>query len=134
MGTPTAVSLLLVSDDISYREAVADAVDHCPDITLTATVIPDETHPEHIAAPADCVLVDADTIGLSILDFRAALRLHHPTLPVFVATGSPAALPASLSTHAIVQKAAPSMLPVVARIVTTAPHRQTPASMSAEQQ
>lgn len=132
MGINPAISLLLVSDDPSYREAVADAVDPCPDLTLTATVAPDDSQPAHLAAPADCVLIDAGTDGLSVADFRAALRTHHPTLAVIVAAAESATLPPSLSIHARVATAAPGIVPELARVVTTTTRRQASPSVSAE--
>ena len=132
MGINPAISLLLVSDDPSYREAVADAVDHCPDLTLTATVVPDDSQPAHLAAPADCVLIDAGTDGLSLADFRAALRTHHPTLAVIVAAAAVTTLPASLSIHARVAKADSGIVPELARVVTTTSRRQATPSVSAE--
>jgi len=132
MGITPAISLLLVSDDTSYREVVADAVDHCPDLTLTATVVPDDSQPARVAAPADCVLIDAGTDGLSLADFRAALRTHHPTLAVIVAAAAVTTLPASLSVHARVAKADPGIVPELARVVTTTNCRQASPSVSAE--
>lgn len=132
MGIPPAISLLLVSDDPSYREAVTDVVDHCPDITLTATVVPDDTQPARVAAPADCVLIDAGTDGLSVPDFRAALRAHHPTLAVIVAAVDSATLPSSLSIHATVTKADSRVVPELARVVTTTRQREASPSVSAE--
>lgn len=133
MGINPAISLLLVSDDPSYREAVTDAVDHCPDLTLAATVVPDDTQPAHVAAPADCVLIDADTDGLSLADFRAALRTHHPTLAVIVAAAELTCLPPSLSIHARVAKADVGVVPELTRIVTTTPRRQPSPSVSVDQ-
>jgi len=133
MGITPAISLLLVSDDASYREAMADALDHCPDLTLTATVVPDDSQPARIAVPADCVLIDAGTDGLSLADFRAALRTHHPTLAVIVAAAESTTLPPSLSIHARVVRDDLSIVPELARVVTMTPHRQTSPSVSAEQ-
>jgi len=134
MGINPAISLLLVSDTPSYREAVADAVDHCPDLTLTATVVPDDSQPARVAAPADCVLIDAGTDGLSLADFRAALRTHHPTLAVVVAAAESTTLPPSLSIHARVATSDPAIVPELARVVTTTPRRQPSPSVSADQQ
>lgn len=131
MGSNPTVSLLLISDDASYREAVADAVDRCPDLTLTATVVPDDSQPAHIAPPADCVLIDAGTDSLSLADFRAALRAHHPSLAVIVAAVESTTLPPSLSIHARVAKADPEILPELTRVVTTATRRQMSPSVSA---
>jgi len=132
MGITPAISLLLVSDDTSYREAVADAVDPCPDLTLTATVVPDDSQPARVVAPADCVLIDADTDGLSLADFRAALRTRHPTLAVIVAVAESTTLPPSLSIHARVDTADPGIVPELARVVTTTNCRQASSSVSAE--
>ena len=134
MGINPAISLLLVSDTPSYREAVADAVDHCPDLSLTATVVPDDSQPARVAAPADCVLIDAGTDGLSLADFRAALRTHHPTLAVVVAAAESTTLPPSLSIHARVATSDPAIVPELARVVTTTPRRQPSPSVSADQQ
>jgi len=128
MGSNPAVSLVLISDDASYHEAVADAVDRCPDLTLTAVVVPDDSQPAHIAAPADCVLIDAGTDSLSLADFRAALRAH---LAVIVAAVESTTLPPSLSIHARVAKADPEILPELTRVVTTATRRQMSPSVSA---
>ena len=134
MGINPAISLLLVSDTPSYREAVADAVDHCPDLSLTATVVPDDSQPARVAAPADCVLIDAGTDGLSLADFRAALRTHHPTLAVIVAAAESTTLPPSLSIHARVATSDPDIVPELARVVTTTRQRQPSPSVSADQQ
>jgi len=131
MGISPAISLLLVSDTASYREAVTDAVDHHPDITLTTTVSPDVTDSDAVA-PADCVLIDAETDGLSLPDFRAALRARHPTLPVIVAAAESTTLAPSLSIHARVDRADSLVLPELARVVTAARRRELSPSVSAE--
>ena len=133
MGVPPVIRLRLLSDDASYRESVTDAVDHCPDIALTATAAPDEIQPRSFGAPADCILLDADTDGLSLPDVRAALRTHHPTLPVLVATTERTSLSSSLSTHGTVTKPDVLVIPEVARIVTTTTRRQLSPSVSTEQ-
>ena len=132
MGVPPVIRLRLLSDDASYRDSVTDAVDHCPDIALTATA-PDEIEPHSLRAPADCILLDADTDGLSPPDVRDALRTHHPALPVLVATTEPTSLPSSLSTHGIITKPDVLVIPEVARIVTTTTRRQLSPSVSTEQ-
>ena len=131
MGVPPATRLLLVSDTASYREAVTDAVDHHPDITLTTTVSPHLTDADAVA-PADCVLIDAATDGLSLPDFRATLRARRPTLPVIVAAAESTTLAPSLSIHARVDRADPLVIPELTRIVTTMARRQTSPSVSAE--
>ena len=133
MGIPPAISLLLVSDTPSYRETVTEVLDDHPDLRLTATVVPDDANAEH-TAPADCVLVDADTDGLSLSAFRAALRRHHPALPVLVAAADPATIPPRVSTHATLAKADTPMIPTVARVVTPTRRRQVSPSVSADQQ
>jgi|APHM01.1.fsa_nt_gi hypothetical protein len=132
MGVPPVIRLRLLSDDASYRESVTDAVDHCPDIELTATAAPDKIQPRSLGAPADCILLDADTNGLSLPDVRDALRTHHPTLPVLVTTTDPTSLSPSLSTHGIVTKPDVLVIAEVARIVTTATRRQPSLSVSTE--
>jgi len=130
MGITPAISLLLVSDSASYREAVTDAVDHCPDITLTTTAT-DAIQPA-IVSSADCILIDADTDGLSISDFRTTLRTRHPTLPVIVAAAESTPLSPSLSIHAHVERADPLVIPEVARVITTTHRRAASPSMPAE--
>lgn len=131
MGTTPAISLLLVSDSASYREAVTDAVDHCPDLTLTATTARDVTQPA-VVAPADCILIDAEIDGRSPPDLRAAIRARHPTLPVIVAAAESTTLSPSLSIHARVDRADPLVIPEVARVVTTTYRRALSPSASAE--
>ncbi|ERH06542.1 MAG: hypothetical protein J07HN4v3_02162 [Halonotius sp. J07HN4] len=133
MGVPPVIRLRLLSDDASYRESVTDAVNHCPDIELTATATPDKIQPRSLGAPADCILLDADTDSLSLPNVRDALRTHHPTLPVLVATTEPTSLSPSLSTHGIVTKPDVLVIAEVARIVTTTTRRQPSLSVSTEQ-
>ena len=131
MGIPPAISLLLVSDTAAYREAVTDAVEHHPDISLTTTVSPHVTDADAVAS-ADCVLIDAATDGLSLPDIRATLRARYPTLPVIVATAESMTLSPSLSVHARVDRADPLVIPELARVITTLGRRHTSPSVSAE--
>jgi DNA-binding NtrC family response regulator len=124
MTVAPAVRLLLVTDDSLFGTRTTAAVDRYPDMSVFCTSRLSTVKSRITDQPVDCVVLDTDLSLYGTRQMHQSLRSEWPQLPVVLAASRPrSSLPASVSSHAFVQKRGPAVgrqLVDVVRILTTA--------------
>lgn len=130
MTAPAPIRLLVITADSLFSDYTQAAVDQCRDISVDCVSTLSAGRSSLATRPVDCVVLDDDLSAGHSRTFHRMLRTERPQFPFILAADRPqTSLPRSLSYHAFVRKAGPSMgtsLTNMVRILATAPRVDDP--------